>query len=387
MEGDEMKINVCVTDSNLVTIAFIVHAGSYNETQKTLGIAHFTEHLVFRGTQKFNNKQINTYIESLGGYMNAYTAYEFTKFYCTVPSNKWKEAVDFLNQIVFCNTIPADMFDIEKDIVINELKMYQDDPQSVAAENLYKIMFKQYNKQLVGGTPETVANITRQQVLEYIEQYYNTTNVDVVATGNINPDELKQYIDSSIHFQHNIITPVSRTIFNDPKEIQINKMDITQSVLMWGIVLPNIYDKMCAPSLLINNYLGGNASSILYDKVREELGLCYAINTSIENFKDYNILIGYTALNEINIKKVQNIITDTFNDIKMTQQELDNNKQYLTGQYLIRTESTSGLNELITTYGIDYDLMSKIDNVTLTDIQETLPIFAQDIYWSIVTPK
>lgn len=379
-----MNIKVYATDSNLVTIGFVVHSGSYNETKDTLGIAHLTEHLVFRGTEKFTNEQTNTYIESLGGYLNAYTTYEYTKFYCTVPCDKWQEAIDFLIQIVFYNTIPEETFDIEKDIVINELKMYQDDPQSIAYENLYKLMFTQYNKKMIGGTPETVAGITRQQVIDYINDYYISSNIDLIATGNIDPNELQDYINNNIPFENNIIKPVGKTVFNNQYSITQNKQDINQSVLVWGMILPPSKHKDYEIVNLINNYLGGNTSSILYNEIREKQGLCYTINTSIEKFNNYSILNGYTSLNKDNIDKVCKTIVKEFQNINITQEQLDNNKQYLIGQHLMSNETTSGLNEFITTYGIDYDKVKLINNITLDDVNKVKQHFVNNIYFSTV---
>lgn len=382
-----LNINVYAVDSDLVTIGFIVHAGSYNETKDTLGIAHLTEHLVFRGTEQFSNEEMNTYIESLGGYLNAYTIYEYTKFYCTVPCDKWKEATNFLIQLVFHNTIPEETFEIEKDIVINELKMYQDDPKSVAFENLYKLMFNNYNKQMVGGTPETVSQITRKQVIDYINKYYISSNIDVIATGNIEADELQEYLDNNIDFNNRIIQPVTKALFNNKFTITKTKQDITQSILTWSLILPDFTNKDYIAIEILNNHLGGNTSSLLYNEIREKQGLCYSINTSIEHFKDYSILNGYTALNKSNINKVQDIIIDLFNDIQINDEQLENNKQYLIGQHLMANETTNGLNEMITIYGVNYDKVKLLKKITMKDIEKAKSYFQDNIYWSTVIPE
>ena len=127
--------------SDLVTISYVVNVGSYDEDEKNLGITHLIEHLLFKGTNNMTANEINKYIEKLGGSMNAYTSYTKTKFYCTVPSKYWKEATIFLNDLIFQNTIPEDQFDLEKDVVLNELRMYDDDPDSNCQDNLMKIIF------------------------------------------------------------------------------------------------------------------------------------------------------------------------------------------------------------------------------------------------------
>lgn len=369
-------------NDKLVTVAFNFHSGSYNETKETLGIAHLVEHLVFRGTKNRSSEEINEYIESLGGYLNAYTSYENTKFYCTVPSNYIKEAIDLLIDICFNNTIPEDEFELEKDIVINELKMYEDNPANVCQENLYKLMFNNaFNRQVVGGTPKSVSKITRQDVLKYIKQNFTKDNVEIIITGNVEIDlsYLKGF-KVSIK-KDNYEFDIQNTL------IKASKEGIQQSQISWGIVGPKLEDKDSIALELINIYLGGNASSILYKEIRERRGFVYEIITGIDWFTNYSVLIGYASLNETNIKKTMKIIIDEYKNIKLD--NLEACKNYLIGEIYRKTETTSGRNDFYTNNNITIeDKINKIKNTTINDIQRVIDkYFKQAVVFSILIPK
>ena len=326
--------------SDLVTIGYVINVGAYDEDETNLGITHLIEHLLFKGTNNMTANEINKYIEKLGGTMNAYTSFTKTKFYCTVPSEYWKEATMFLNDLIFYNTIPEDQFDLEKNVVLNELMMYDDDPDSNCQDNLMKIIFNNaINRQIVGGTVETVSKITRNQVINFINQYYINDNIDVIVSGNINGSENDFYdFINSITFELDNKSKYQDDNFEfNVKDLEIikHKNDIYQSIMNWGLIGPSKNDKDYFPFLIITNLLGGNMSSILYEEVREKLGLVYTINMYVnDEFKDYSLVLGYTSLQKDNIQKVKKIIHNNIKNICIDEILLTNNKIYLIGSLL-----------------------------------------------------
>ena len=384
-----MNLKTDFYDSNLTTIAFNFYTGSYNETKDTLGIAHLTEHLVFRGTKNRNSTEINEYIESLGGYLNAYTSQENTKFYCTVPKEYIKEAINLLYEICFENTIPENEFELEKDIVINELKMYEDDPQSVCQENLFRLMFHNaFNRQIVGGTPKTVSKITRDQVIEYIKHNFTANNLCIIITGGLKDNfNYTQYISNLLPdtFSDIKLQPFKFDI--EDTLIKTNREGIQQSQLMWGIIGPKRDSKNSVPFAILNTYIGGNASSVLYKEIREKRGYVYNITTWIEWFNKYSILVGYASLNEVNIKKTMQVIYDTYKTLDNI--NLEACKNYLIGEIYRQVETTSGNNDNYTYYDSTVeDRINKIKQTTIQDVQQVFnKYFNQKICYSIVAPK
>lgn len=376
-------------DSNLTTIAFNFKVGSYNENKDNLGIAHLVEHLVFRGTEKRNSTEINEYIESIGGYLNAYTSQENTKFYCTVPTEYIEEGIELLADICFHNTIPVDEFELEKNIVINELRMYEDDPQSVCQENLFRLMFHNaINRQLVGGIPKTVSKITREQVLDYISKNFISDNLTVIITGGLKENfDYNACLCRLIPAVTNDISTIQEFKFDiDKTLIKVNKEGIQQSQLMWGIIGPSRESEDSISFALIATYLGGNASSILYKEIREKLGYVYQISNWIEWFNEYSVLIGYASLNEQNIKKTMQFIYKAYKSLD--NMNLEACKNYVIGEIYRQTETTSGNNDNYTYYNDDIEeRIEKIKNITMQDIKKTFDkYFNQKIVFSIVTP-
>lgn len=382
--------------SDLVTISYVVNVGSYNEDETNLGITHLIEHLLFKGTNNMTANEINKYIEKLGGTMNAYTSFTKTKFYCTVPSEYWKEATIFLNDLIFYNTIPEDQFDLEKNVVLNELMMYDDDPDSNCQDNLMKIIFNNaINRQIVGGTVETVSKITRNQVINFINQYYINNNIDIIVSGNINGSENDFYdFINSITFElDNKLKYQDDNFKFNVKDLEIikHKNDIYQSIMNWGLIGPSKNDKDYFPFLIITNLLGGNMSSVLYEKVREKLGLVYTINMYVnDEFKNYSLALGYTSLQKDNIQKVKKIINNNIKNINIDETLLTNNKIYLIGSLLRKLQTTNGINDYLTNNKINKEeYINSINMVTINDIERVIKKYFKNanIYYSSIVSQ
>jgi predicted Zn-dependent peptidase len=170
-------------NEDFVNIAYMIDKGSMDEPDDKLGIAHLTEHMVFKGTANRDKDQIWEDVSKFGGSMNAYTAENHTAFYCTILKEYWEEALDVLSDIVWNNTLPEEEFDLEKSVVVEELKMYSDEGKHVVLDLLTKTIFPDIeNRWNNGGTPETVSEITREDVSEYIENYFIPKNIKIVIT-------------------------------------------------------------------------------------------------------------------------------------------------------------------------------------------------------------
>jgi predicted Zn-dependent peptidase len=393
VNGIQVKTELNKNDK-LVSVCYKVNVGSHNETEDILGIAHLVEHLVFKGTDKRNSEQINQYIEGLGGYMNAFTSFEETEFYCTLPSEYWKEAIDFINDLVFFNTIPEDEFELEKGVVLNELRMYSDDPVSVCQDNLFKIMFhKDITKQLVGGTVETVSKITREDVINFIDNNYINKHIDIIITGNIegSEEDLYEYIESITPETDNDVKLKDKNYDFEMKErkIEAEKSDISQSILCWALIGPAPKNEDYIPFYLAVNALGGNASSILYSNVREKLGLVYTISFRMEEFTEYTVANGHTSLQKENIEKVMDIIEKETKNLKIDEKTLESNKNFLIGDLLMGLEKTIDRNNYISEFDCESDeMIEKIKKVTVEDVERVITkYFNSDIYYSLVTPK
>ncbi len=370
---------------NIVTLSYLIKAGCYDEDKDNLGIAHFVEHLLFKGTTTRSAKEISETIECIGGILNAETSFQYTNYWCTVPCKSWKIGIDVLSDMIWNNLIPIDEFEKEKQVIIEELKMYSDNGRNRSWELLMEHMHESYiNRQTLGGTIDSVSNITYEQVIDFIDKYYTAQNIVVIATGNINHNDLVNYVNeytADVEFELSTVEEKDNKKFIPDKlgyEDIIEQKDIAQSHLSWGIFGPKADNHQSVVGTIISTLLAGNSSSRLYQLVRENMGLCYSINASNIILNDISFINGYVGLDKSNIKTVKEIIHNQLNELIVNPVgiiELNNTKEFIKGKNIILNESTLNRCDYIASRIINKneqsieDYFKVIDSITPLDIQ------------------
>lgn len=392
-------------NSNVCTLSYTVKSGSFDELEHERGIAHLVEHMLFKGTINRDYLQINQDIENVGGYLNAFTTYQMTNYYCTVPSDCWKTGLDIISDLVFNSTIPEDELVKEKLVVQEELKMYADDLSSFTIEKLMENIFENYdNRKSVGGTVESVGKINRDNIIDFISRNYFPSNMVFVATGNVNHEEIVEFIDSYINKLNIDFIEYEKTYDSftphdlNCKTIVYNKSEIEQTHLAFGMFICGA-DDIDMPALkILNSILGGSSTSILFNTIREKMGLAYTISTNIEEMNDISLLYGYAGLNSDNdINIVINKILDEILNVeeKIDEILLERVKKYITGMTYIQLEKSSEENIYISQkelFGSSYnveDSIQAINNVTLEDLKNVINryITKENILFTILKSK
>lgn len=383
--------------AKVCTLAYLIKSGSFNESEDETGIAHLVEHLLFKGTINRTYKQVNNDIEGIGGILNAETNFQYTKYYCTVPFDKWNIGLDVLSDIIFNHTIPEDEFIKEKKVVQEELKMYNDDPQSYVYDQLIKNMFINYpNRQSIGGTVQDIEKITRNDVLDFINRNYFPENMIIIATGNIQHEKVVSFIEEYINKLNINFTAYQSNYkqFTDKGNIEKLKTytrdNVEQTHIAFGLFGPSHNSEDSIPVELLSTILGGNSSSVLFDTIREQKGLAYTICLDTEDLNDVSLILGYAGLNRNSdvITEILNILENT--DLYLTEEKLSSAKAYLIGMLYLSVEKTSGINNFLANQLLYNDsdtidiLCNKINDVTLEDIQRVAKkYFIKDnIYFS-----
>lgn len=318
-------------NEDFVNIAYMIDKGSMDEPDDKLGIAHLTEHMVFKGTANRDKDQIWEDVSKFGGSMNAYTAENHTAFYCTILKEYWEEALDVLSDIVWNNTLPEEEFDLEKSVVIEELKMYSDEGKHVVLDLLTKTIFPDIeNRWNNGGTPETVSEITREDVSEYIENYFIPKNIKIVITGNINHEKVVKFMKEYLQDYEFKNSSVNYRV--DTKEIKI--ANATQSlvgsqshlVAYLPIKIDNEKDDFMAQ--MFCDIMGDGFGSRLME-IREKYGYAYTLGCSYIYYpNDVALMYCYVGLNIDNIEKTKELIIENFNKVKeegITNNEFESN--------------------------------------------------------------
>lgn len=366
-------------DSKLVTFGYTIKAGSYNENSDQHGMAHLVEHMMFKGTTKRKYFEINKEIESLGGYLNAYTTYNITRYHCTTPCDSWKIAAEVITDMMFNHTIPEEELEKEKKVVEEEIIMYEDSPDGYISNRMYEELFKKYNnRQSIAGKVEEIDSYTREDVLAFIEQHYFPKNMIITIVGDINEKDAEGYIESIIEKNTKNINFVEYDNSIQKfapydlgcKTYNYKKLDINQILINFAMLIPGYNNKEINAIKILNNILGGNSTSILYNEIREKLGICYRISTGIELMNDVGVLSGFCGVNKNSKTIIEDITKIVLNfEQYITDESIESAKKYVIGTKLMSTETTDDINDylsvkeannVLTTLDNDIDGLEKV---------------------------
>ena len=373
------------TESNLVSFGYTVKAGSNNENENQHGIAHLVEHMMFKGTTTKKYYEINKQIESVGGYLNAYTCQNVTRYYCTIPSEYWKIGADTITDMIYNNTIPDEELKKEKKVVEEEIIMYDDKPNYYLENRMYEQLFKDYhNRRSIAGTVEEVDSYTRDDVINFISQHYYPSNFIITIVGGFDEDEAEKYIikiteknSKNINFtEYNNEVKEFKPYNLESKVYEYKKSDINQILVQFAMFLPGMNTEDWAALTVLNNIIGGNASSILYNEIREKLGLCYHISSRITFMSDVSILSGYAGVNKNSNTIIEDIKKLLFSlKDRITDEITENSKKYVNGISLMENETVDQINDLISIKEVN-----GIETTLEEDAEEVNKVTKQDIF-------
>ncbi|MBN2852138.1 MAG: insulinase family protein [Clostridia bacterium] len=389
-----------LTHVRSVCIGVWFKVGSIYEDEKNRGIAHFIEHMIFKGTKTRSAKQIATELDNIGGHLNAFTSKELTCFYAKTLEENIEVAIDVLADMIINSAFDKEMIKKEKQVVLEEIAMYNDSPEDFSYEKMEEQMWKGHPLSYpISGYKETVKKLTQKQIFDFMEKFYKPDNMVISVAGNFDEKHLIALLSEKFDsFKgHSEKIEIGLPTFYLCNEI--NKKDIEQTYLSMAFEAYGYDDDRRFSLLAASNLLGGGMSSKLFQHVREEKGLVYTIGSSVEAFHGTGFIHIYAGMNKSNLKKVQECIKYELNEMKsnsITEAELRKAKQQLKSGLIMGLESTtsrmnSNARSMILRDKIfDQDeLMKNIDDITINDISK----ITEEIFnWekkavSIVTSK
>ncbi|HEY8361354.1 MAG TPA: pitrilysin family protein [Tissierellaceae bacterium] len=371
---------------NSVSIGVIVECGSKDENDKNNGIAHFVEHMLFKGTVKRTAKEIAETIDNIGGILNAFTTKETTVYYANVLSNHIEIAMDVLSDMLLNSIFKDEDIEKEKSVVLEELYMYHDSPEDLVVDLIHEMMFKgtslAYN---VLGTKKNIKAINRNEILNFYKKNYVPEKMVISIVGNIDEKEclkmLKFYFGQLAKNNTNYTSKIeSNNNYEFTSKIKHLYKDTEQINLCIGMEGLPITSSKFEALMLLNNIFGGSMSSRLFQKVREDLGLAYSIDTFPTAYKEVGILNLLLSLHPKQIIKSLKAILDEIINLRenlITKEELEKAKDQLKGSYILDMENTFNrmleigktmiiFNKIFT----QKEILSKIDSISIEDIYE-----------------
>jgi predicted Zn-dependent peptidase len=390
-------------DANAIsaTISFFVKAGSYQEKNYPNGIAHFIEHMMFKGTNKRSSFDINDEIESVGGMMNAYTSYDVTKYYTKIPYDQWKVGLDILLDMLWNAQFPEEELQKERNVVLDEINMKNDNPSQQAFDILNQTLHKNYEeRKSIIGTPESVSKVTRNDMIRFVDEFYQPNNVVFVATGNVEHEQIVDYIKNFKSTRNGVsnikIDPFTFEGLTN-ETITIEK-EINQANIAFAMNGPTVYDEDLPTLQIISRIMGGGMSSRLFKTIREERGLAYTVSMGISPNRDSGFIKGYVGTYKDKMEEVKTIIKEELNRLRyeeVTDKELNKAINYSKGTFMMGLEGNASQNEYIGRnflLGLSADPnedIEKIEKVTKEDIKRVAnKYFEEDNYLFVqVVPK
>ncbi len=344
-------IKVVIDDNkyiNSALIGILVKSGSIYETKDNIGISHFIEHMLFKGTTNRSSREIAEEIDFVGGQINAFTTKEHTFIYAKVPYKHMNLAIDIIYDMLMNSLFLEADIQKEKKVIIEEIKMYKDLPDDLVFEMMSEIMFKDNPLSFpILGTENTVNNISRNEIIKYYRNRYNGENFVISIAGNVDTEDIIYQLNNKFEkFRNNNFcdeTSKNNIPSSQSKVVIKGEVKKTEQLnLCFAIPYCSTYSNDYFEGLLVNNYIGGSMSSILYQIIREDLGLAYEIESSVETYKDAGLLEIYVALDSKNAIDVLEIIKKELVNLyknKIGAYHIDKYKEQLIGNYLLSIEN------------------------------------------------
>ena len=276
-----------------------VKTGSIHEGNRmAAGLSHYLEHMLFKGTENREGREISESVQAAGGYINAYTTFDRTVYYIDIPSENVETALDVLSDAVFRSTLPAEEVEKERDVILREIDMGEDDPDHKLSRALFEASFREHPYRYpVIGYKELFSKVTREDLLDYYRRRYIPNNAAVIVTGDFETAEMRSLVETHFGaFERG--TLLAESIPQEPAQLAAREMHLYEDVQISrvgvGFQSPGLTHPDTPVMDALSLILGNGRSSILTRHLREELKLVHAVDAS--NWTPGTVGVFYLAL-------------------------------------------------------------------------------------------
>ncbi len=383
-------ITVPQENTQAVTVLVLVGTGSKYEKKETSGISHFLEHLFFKGTfKKPSTLKITEPLDRIGGIYNAFTSEEYTGYFAKVDFSHMELALDWVSDIYLNSLLPPKEIGKERGVIIEEINMYLDTPMIYIGE-LWKTLL--YGDQPAGwdvaGNKESIAKITREQILNYLKFQYVASNTIVCIAGKISPsktiNKIKEYFSKIKTAKPELKPQVVEK--QDKPEVLLFSKKTDQTHLALGVRTYNLFHPQRYALEILEIILGGTMSSRLFTEIRSKLGIAYYIKTVADSNPDVGFLVTQAGIDNKKVDKAISTILKEYKKLsqqKISQTELKKAKDCIKGRIVLLLETSDAQASFYAEQEIlekkiltPEEILTKIDKVTVNDILKV----AKDIF-------
>ncbi len=323
-----------------------IYAGSAMENSKNNGVSHFIEHMLFKGTQSRSAREIAEYMDAVGGHLNAATGHEYTCYYTKTLTEHLGMAFEILADMIKNSTFTEKNIEIERKVIIEEINMSEDDPEDLIHDILSRTMWKDDSLGFpIAGTAQTLKDIDRGCILDYYNDRYIADNIVISVVGNFDEESALEMLEEKFGCieRRGIIRQPQKKL-NHKRNAAIVKKDIEQCQLCIGFEGCARLNKKDYSLSVVNALFGGNMSSRLFQKVREESGLAYSIYSYPSSYQNNGVFTVCAGLNPEELKKALGIICNEIKVLKrdkLTKAEIEMAKTQLKASAVMGSEGVS----------------------------------------------
>ncbi len=326
-------------------LGLYVNAGSRDERADENGIAHFIEHMIFKGTRKRKAFHILSRMENVGGDLNAYTTKEETCIYCSFMPSYYDRALQLIQDITFNSVFPEKEIKKEKDVIVDEINSYRDNPSEEIYDEFENLLFDGHPiGRNILGTPDTVKHIKRNQLQHFVSENYSTSKIVIASVGNISFTRLKNLVLKYYSEISSSPSSQKRERFTNyqPASNSIGKPTYLSHGCIGNLAYP-MDDKRRLTMVLLNNILGGpGMNSRLNLSVREKYGFTYTIDSMYQSYSDSGVFCIYLGTMPGYMERSVELVhkeMDKLRKVKMGTLQIKRARQQLIGQLAISLES------------------------------------------------
>ncbi|OGI25932.1 MAG: hypothetical protein A3E38_03045 [Candidatus Moranbacteria bacterium RIFCSPHIGHO2_12_FULL_54_9] len=379
-----------MADTETATVIVMTGVGSRYETEKENGLAHFLEHMFFKGTERRPNTiDISRELDAVGAEYNAYTAKDHTAYYAKVAAHHWDTALDVVSDLFLNAKLEQEEIDRERGTILQEINMYEDMPQRRVGEHFEKLLYgdSPLGREIL-GPKDNIRSFQRKDFIKYLSRGYTAANVVVGVAGKIDPKKVKKEIEK--HFAG--ISVGSRPTFKKIAERQskpalsLHHKKTDQTHIILGVRAYDMFHKDRFALSILATILGGGMSSRLFMEVRERRGLAYSVHTGTDTYHDAGYLATQVGVEHEHLEKTIAVILGEYK--KMTtelvgKEELKKAKEYINGHFALGMEGSDDIvNYLVTQETVRHKVIlpkeraQMINRVTAADVRRV----ARDIF-------
>ena len=365
-----------VQGTKIVHCAIMFDIGSRDERDNEMGLAHLWEHMAFKGTKKRSAYQVLTYLDALGGELNAFTTKEKICFHASILDVHFEKAVDVLVDIAFNSIFPEKELEKEKKVVLEEINMYLDSPDDAIQDEFDAYLFPNHAMgNNILGSIESVKSFNQQHFFDFITNNMSTDKVVFASIGNIDTTKAFALVGKRLQEIPAKTQTIKRLKIETPlPKTHIIKKPIQQAHLIMGNQALSVHHPDKYRLMLLNNIIGGPASnSLLYLSLREKHGYVYSVESSYNAFTDAGALQIYFATEKKQVEKCVGLILKELqkvDEIVTKNQKLDAYKQQIKGQLAMSEENNQGYMLMMARSLLDLNKIENIEDV-FEDVEAT----------------